>query len=303
MAARRSHPTWKTARRLELPLSKVGVPHVIMLGHYNYLHARPALPPHSHRDAMEFCFLHRGQQTYCVNGCAYRLTGGDIFVTFPDETHSTGDQPEEKGVLHWLIVEIPSANGRFLGLPKSQAEALRTALLQLPTRHFRANNRIPAHIEAIFRCYFTPRTPLRDLALHHHTIELLLEVLASAAAAQSASAAKPRSAFSELTAWIERSLEEPITLAALAQRVGLSLPRFKTWFRENSGLPPAEYLLRARVAAARERLRHTTTPITAIAHALNFASSQHFATAVKRITGLTPGQIRAGETVKPSGYR
>ena len=294
------HP-WKAAGRLELPLSTVGVPHVIMLGRYNYLHARRALPPHAHRDAMEFCFLHRGQQTYCVNGCAYRLTGGDIFLTFPDETHSTGDQPEEKGVLHWLIVEIPRARGRFLGLPKAQADALRAALLALPTRHFRASSRIPARIETIFHCYFTPRTPLRDLALHHHTIELLLEVLASAAAAQTKTRQQTHSAFNELVGWIERSLEERITLPALARRVGLSLPRFKTWFRENSGLPPAEYLLRVRVNAARQRLRDTATPITTIAHALNFASSQHFATAVKRITGLTPRQIRAGEKVKRAG--
>ena len=126
-------------------------------------------------------------------------------------------------------------------------------------------------------------------------------MLASAATAQTEPRQQTHSAFSELVGWIERSLEERITLPALARRVGLSLPRFKTWFRENSGLPPAEYLLRARVNAARQRLRDTSTPITTIAHALNFASSQHFATAVKRITGLTPRQIRAGETVKRAG--
>ncbi len=294
---------WKTARRVELPLAACGVPHVITLGRYNHTFARPALANHTHLRAMEFTYLHRGRQTYQVAGTDYHLGGGDIFLTFPNEIHSTGTAPEEKGIMHWLILEIPGPRTRqpFLDLPRARGDALRHALLTLPRRHFRASRKIPGMIEAIFTTYFSPPDPLRQLRLHTQTVTLLLEILASGAGAAPVLPEADDPVFTRLCEWIARSVEEPMPLSVLAQQAGYSLPRFKTWFKERSGLPPAEYLLRARVAAARHRLLHTRAPITQIAHALNFASSQHFATAVKRITGLTPRQIRIGEVIRPSG--
>ena len=82
-------------------------------------------------------------------------------------------------------------------------------------------------------------------------------------------------------------------MAEMARRVGLSVPRFHARFKEQFGMPPAEYLLRAKVTEACRQLRETRQPITAIAYKLGFSSSQYFATVVKRYTGQTPRALRA----------
>jgi AraC-like DNA-binding protein len=93
---------------------------------------------------------------------------------------------------------------------------------------------------------------------------------------------------------VERPLDEPLPLPALAAKAGLSLPRFKASFKEQFGVPPGEYVLRARVAEAVRRLRTTPQPVTRIAFDLGFSSSQYFATVVKRYAGRTPRELRCG---------
>ena len=76
---------------------------LIQLGRYNYTSAKSGLREHKHRHAIEICFLVKGRQTYRVGGNFYSLSGGDVFVTFPNEGHSTGGMPEEKGILYWMV--------------------------------------------------------------------------------------------------------------------------------------------------------------------------------------------------------
>src|SRR6266478_8938538 len=126
-----------TRRRVEMAMEKIGVPNVLMVGRYNYTRAYPALAAHQHRAAMEICFLVKGRQTYRVGDRDYTLRGGDVFITFPNERHSTGDAPEEKGVLYWMILRLPRTGESFLGLPARQARPLVRELLKIKTRHFR----------------------------------------------------------------------------------------------------------------------------------------------------------------------
>ncbi|MGB8353022.1 MAG: AraC family ligand binding domain-containing protein, partial [Chthoniobacteraceae bacterium] len=79
------------AQRLALKSRQLGIPEVIMLGRYNYSRARDGLVAHSHPGCLEICYLAKGTQLYRVGGHEYVLTGGDVFVTFPDEQHGTGE--------------------------------------------------------------------------------------------------------------------------------------------------------------------------------------------------------------------
>ena len=97
----------------------------------------------------------------------------------------------------------------------------------------------------------------------------------------------------KVLAWNEARLSERLTLQDWAAVAGLSLPRFKAWFRAEMGMPPAAYRLRRRIEAAEQWLeRDAEVSITELAHALGFDSSQHFATAFKRHTGRRPSDGR-----------
>ena len=92
---------------------------------------------------------------------------------------------------------------------------------------------------------------------------------------------------------IEGHLEEPLALPGLAERAGLSLPRFKSRFKQEVGIPPADYVLRCKIEAAKQRLAGSTVSVTDVAFELGFSSSQYFATVFRRYTRQTPGQYRA----------
>ena len=285
-----------------LSAAEVGVPGVLHFGRYNYVSARRGLPPHQHRQAMEICVLVRGRQVYEVKGARYVLTGGDVFVTFPGEVHGTGGAPEEKGVLYWLILRMQPAAQPWLGLPGGQRRALRRALLELPRRHFRGSWRLRALLDSVTTRLLRPRSPLDSLALQNEVVAFLLELVRAANTAPRAGAGSARP-LTRVLAHIAAHVGEPLPLSELAALAGLSMPRFKARFTSELGVPPGEYVLRARVAEAERRLRDTSQTITRIAFDLGFSSSQYFATVMKRYTGSTPGQLRETTLARGSGPR
>ncbi|MCG3148767.1 MAG: HTH-type transcriptional activator Btr [Verrucomicrobiae bacterium] len=265
-------------------LERTGVPNVWMLGRYDYTRAQPGLPAHQHRAAMEICFLVKGQQTYRVGNRDYILRGGDVFITFPNERHSTGDAPEEKGILYWMILRLPRAGQTFLGLPARQAGPLVRALLQIKPRHFRGAWDMKDLLDDILATY-RQHSPLRAARMANRVTAFLLRVIECA---RPAPATRTQN---QLLRYIEDHLTDRLTIPSLAAQAGLSVSRFKMRFKQDTGIPPGEYIQRAKIAAAKRRLARGHTTVTEVAHALGFASSQHFATVYKRFTGTTPSAI------------
>ena len=96
----------------------------------------------------------------------------------------------------------------------------------------------------------------------------------------------------EVMRYVCENLDCNYMLEDLAARVALSVSRFKVRFKEEVGVPPADYVARQKVSKAMDLLRKTGMPITQIATSLGYSSSQYFATAFRRYTGKTPSQAR-----------
>ena len=277
---------WMHHPKLILPLAVPGLPGPLQLGRYNQTEAHAALDDHRHEGAIEICLLLRGRQTYVVNGHAHEMKGGDVFLTFPGEVHSTGARPQEKGVLYWLILGLPRPGG---ALPGPGGAELARALRGLPRRHFPGDWRLREHCDSIMRLQLGPSDPLRAAAVWYHVTGFLLRVVELAHARESGR--RPAS-LQPVLDHVARHVDQRLPLPELAAKAGLSLPRFKARFKAEHGVPPGEYVLRARVARAEQLLRETGLPITRIAFALGFSSSQYFATVMKRYTRQTPGALR-----------
>lgn len=277
-------------KRIEMSLAKLGVPEVPVFGRYNHARAEHGLPEHEHEEIVEICYLIKGRQTYRVGGRDYAMRGGDVFLTFPGEKHSSAGGPQEKGVLYWMMVR--RAGDAFLGLPSSQSDRLWRSLRRLPQRHFRGSARMKEHMDTLTRLANDGNFPLRRACLISECLALLLEVLRCAERHQdSPSAGKMEAVYRH----IEDHIEEAMSVPELAALSGLSVPRFKARFKAETGVPPAEYVLRAKIAEARKRLATGRESITTIAYALSFSSSQYFATVFKRFTGQTPRAVTGGQ--------
>jgi len=93
-------------------------------------------------------------------------------------------------------------------------------------------------------------------------------------------------------AYIEERLAEPISLAALAQLVGLSACYFCRAFRQSFGTPPQRYQLAQRVERAKALLAKHAASVTDVGLAVGYNDASAFCTAFRRLTGLTPSAYR-----------
>lgn len=262
---------------------------VRLLGRYRYTRAHRELAAHSHGEMIEICFLESGQQVYEVNGEEYPLRGGDIFLTLPGEWHGTGSHPEGRGVLYWMLISVPAARRSFLDLPAHEGRLILKRLLQPSRRCFRAREAVQHTLHSIFDQHANQRNPLRLTELRNLLVRLVLDVIASADSLDHQTLSPHIHSALSL---IEAEIEEPISLNHLASRINLSLPRFKSKFKVEVGMPPLAYILRRKIERASQLLHETDAPVIEIAMRLGFSSSQYFATVFKRYARVSPRQAR-----------
>ncbi|WP_413988258.1 helix-turn-helix domain-containing protein [Labrys okinawensis] len=94
-----------------------------------------------------------------------------------------------------------------------------------------------------------------------------------------------------LADFIESHLDRSLSLAELAQTAGLGLSQLKQLFPRSFGMPVHQYVVRRRVERARALLLTGDMPMSEVALAAGFAHQSHMATWMRRLTGMTPGEI------------
>jgi AraC family transcriptional regulator len=95
-----------------------------------------------------------------------------------------------------------------------------------------------------------------------------------------------------LTEYMKAQLASDLSLAELAALVSRSPYHFARAFKTSTGVPPHRYVMMLRIELAKEFLVAGPLSVTQVAHACGFASSQHMATAFRRIVGTTPTEYR-----------
>lgn len=279
-----------SAERKFADFRTLGMQDVMTLGRYNYAYAHRPLQEHTHGDMFEICLLDEGVQPYVVEDEHYEMKGGDVLVTFPNETHGSGRDPLNRGRLYWLLIRVPASRERFLNLPSSEGRQLVRSLLNLPHRHFRGNRYLKSYLENMFAVFEREETDFRIAELKNWALRFLLDVVD---AARRQARGKTTVLIREVRDYIDGHLDDDsLTLSDLAETSDLSLSRFKARFREEVGISPGNYIIMRRIDKAKGLLRDSDRPITRIAFDLGFSTSQYFATAFKRYTGVTPRQFR-----------
>ena len=93
-------------------------------------------------------------------------------------------------------------------------------------------------------------------------------------------------------ALIDSEYQRHWTLAELADLVGLAPTYLAGLFVRETGQSPHRYLNERRVERARQLLRTSDQPVTAIAHEVGFGSGQHLARVYRQLTGASPRDDR-----------
>lgn len=275
----------KETSRLIVDMKRHNIDVFDEFGRYNYVNTQTILPTHIHPDMIEICYLAKGSQEYFVGNNTFRLYGGDVFVAFPDEIHGTGNVPEEKGVLYWMVLKRPEAGKDYLGLSHPDACELFSRLLQLPQRLFKGGSECERLLQKIISIYFQNKDTLIKMELNNLLVSFLLQIIH---AGERTTDRSYSDRITQIVHYINENLFETLDLESLADKCNLSLSRFKHLFKEETGIPPSEYIIRRKVEKAQELMKDQKLSIKNIAYDLGFSSPAYFSTVFKQYNGYSP---------------
>ncbi|MCB1461725.1 MAG: GlxA family transcriptional regulator [Nitratireductor sp.] len=91
---------------------------------------------------------------------------------------------------------------------------------------------------------------------------------------------------------MEQSVDRPMTAAAIARRVGLSVRMLETLFVRTLGETPAAYFTKLRLQTARRMVVDTNLPMQEIALRTGFSSLSAFSRAFRRHAGMSGRALR-----------
>lgn len=268
--------------RIDINFIEHIVSNLTILGRLNYSKAHLPLGIHTHKNTLEIIYIARGRQTYNVGNTAYTLSGGDVYLTFPDEPHSSGESPEEKSVVYWVLIDFTDTRN-FLNMEPEEGRHFLSLLNSLKTRKFKGLPVLKTLLDKMIHTYYSGSN-FKKLLIQSYITEFLIHIIEL----EKKSESNISDTMQQVLTHIAGRIIEDISLDDLAGLSGLSLSRFKQNFKREVGIPPAEFILREKVALAGKLLKNSNKSVTDIAFELGFSSSHYFATVFKRLTGKTP---------------
>ncbi len=266
-----------------------GVSELLVVG---FDEPRTALPlPYHEHNGFEFVLVERGRVGWELGGSLYETGAGDVFHTAPGELHRAGYNAIEPSRFWWLIVTPPEKD-HWLRLPPKEIKQFSRAFAALPRVVHTGLDPVVSFGE--LRRSLMSATLLQSTMIRNALLGLLLQIVHPKQLAAGI-ADDLRQPLSALIQRIEAEPEWRPSVDEMAACIRISPSHFFRCFQDYTGFSPMAYLERSRVKKACERLVGTDDSVTVISGELGYASSQHFATAFKRLTGMTPLQWRKSQ--------
>ena len=104
----------------------------------------------------------------------------------------------------------------------------------------------------------------------------------------------PRARVRRVIAWIQEDPCRDCSTARLAELAAVSSRTLSRLFRRETGMSPARFVARARVALARALLERTGLGVEAVAACSGFAAARRMRRAFRRALGASPRQASSG---------
>lgn len=266
----------------------------------------------AHRnEGVEITFLETGRMPFTVEANDFELRPGQIGITRPWQLHKLGDPNIGPGKLHWLILDVgvrrPNQEWRWprwLTMTDDDRVELTQKLRLNENPVWNASPEVADAFRGLSDCI--EKWPARHLESRMLTLlnQLFLGVLTALSKQQThqdpglTSRRRTVELFLRDLATNATSTRQPWTLQQMAKHCGMGITAFSQYCRELVNSGPMEYLNQCRLdRAAREILAGTERPITEIAFANGFNSSQYFATVFRKRFKTTPRDYRSHHQV------
>ena len=220
--------------------------------------------------------------TMFIDGQMVELQSGHAILIFPHQ-------------MHYFIIPTQPINWLFITfeLPKSEwLDPLRERLCPI----LPATEKI---LCSLLETYAQKALSRKSHSLTHSLGYLLAHLIETNQGQQDDQQDKPavlhsRSVkiFQEVNQFIYANLGEAFSIETLAEEVGVSASHLRLLVRTQIGMGLGHYINRIRINHAQRLLQDSDLPIKRIAFDCGFNSSQSFARAFRRATGVAPHRYR-----------
>lgn len=258
-----------------------GIPGLRMFGYHSATRAIPALNLHYHKNSFEFTYMVQGNLRFFVNGHYYSISGGDLFITFPDEIHDTGNIPMSLHQMYWFQLEVDDPE-HFLFMDSAAAALIIERLHSIPVRVIKSDSSVGPLLASIFE-NISGGTELGRIEAGQQLGALLCQTIRDSD--QPGFRLTPD--IGRTTEYILDHIEEELDMEELAGVALLSVSRFKQKFKSQMGTSPRSFINYHKVEMAKRMLQDGQS-VTDTAMELSFSSSNYFSAVFRRYTSLSP---------------
>ena len=197
----------------------------------------------------------------------------------------TGNTQEAKELLNEFLGYVLFSEGNRL-------DSIRTHAVELTTLLSRVAIEGGARADNIYRLTSQYLLELNGTATVDSMCGLLQNVVESFMDAMFSRQDKGNNHIREALRIMSERYADPLTLAEVADGLGLSANYLSALFKQTVGVGFREQLNRIRVEESKRLLLSTDFPLAEIAIAMGFTDQSYFCKTFKRLTGITPSQFR-----------
>jgi AraC-like DNA-binding protein len=276
-------PPFDDGFRIILTQEQLNIPGLRMFGKHSVTKAIPALYPHYHENAFEITYLCKGTMTFFTDNQTHHLSGGDVYISFPDEAHSTGAVPISLNEMYWFQLDITVDNFLFLG-----DEWKKRLIEELNQIDFRLISTNTGEMQKLMKEFFR-LTHGQGEQERFHAASVLIYFLNQLIIYSKRQEKETTKDIQQAVDYILENIFENISLDVLSEVSGLSLSRFKQKFCQQLGFTPREYINFHKVERSKFLLEKGSS-VTDTALELGFSTPNYFATVFKRFTTLSPSE-------------
>ncbi|MDD3242214.1 MAG: AraC family transcriptional regulator [Eubacteriales bacterium] len=230
-------------------------------------------------------YIEQGRGEVRVNGRVFTAGRGDVYLLPEGSDHDYTSSREEPWVKKWINARGPLCGALCRAYGLSGVYHMNGPDLSGEFDALRAMTRATPDAAGAAR---------EGAVLFHRMLQKMAAYGAGKEENEPAGALK---------AYLEASLERPVTLADMAAHLYRSPAQTVRLFRTAFGETPCRYLQQRRLEGAALLLAGTRLPVQEIARRFCFADAHYFANVFRGKYGLTPSAYRRGNRVsaRPGG--
>ena len=277
-------PPFDDGFRIIQTAEKLKIPGLRMFGKHSVTKAIPALYPHYHENAFEITYLCKGTMTFINDDEIHHLSGGDVYISLPDEVHSTGAVPISLNEMYWF--QLDTSVPDFLHLGSEWRDRLLCDLGNLNSRLINTNT---GEMQKLVKEFFR-MTYQQDGNKRYHASSILIYFLNQIIAYSQKQEKVVSKDIQAAVDYIVDNLYDNIPLEILAEVSGLSLSRFKQKFCQQLGFTPREFINFRKIETSKSLLANGKS-VTEAALELGFSTPNYFSSVFKRFTTVSPSDF------------